>query len=321
MGLGCRRRKAAGLFPVWRAGLRLSGSWRSRPLWRPLHRPRFRIRVLLLERVSSVAVDGRVRRGPVRFAAPGPHEVDGRHVRGSVEVIRRSGGLLVVNELPLEDYVAGTLLGEVSEGFGDAVLRAQAVAIRTYALHGRSAPRRSPTTTSRPARARRSTSGSPANRAPRVPPSMPRAGRSSPSDGEPILAAFHSAAGGRTATAAEVWGRAVPYLVSVGVPGEEDSPGHLLARTVLARRSSATRSPRLGQRRRDRARRRGRGAHCERPQRAVRLRGSARHHDAVGRGAAPRARADRACAARSSRCGAPPTASSSWAPATAMASA
>ncbi len=42
--------------------------------------------------------------------------------------------------------------------------------------------------------------------------------------GEPILAAFHSASGGRTASASEVWGQELPYLRSLPVPHEEDSP-------------------------------------------------------------------------------------------------
>ena len=41
---------------------------------------------------------------------------------------------------------------------------------------------------------------------------------------ERILAAFHGTAGGRTASAEEVWGRPVPYLESVPVEGEELSP-------------------------------------------------------------------------------------------------
>ena len=42
--------------------------------------------------------------------------------------------------------------------------------------------------------------------------------------GQPILAVYHSASGGRTASAEEVWGRALPYLRSLPVEGEEDSP-------------------------------------------------------------------------------------------------
>jgi stage II sporulation protein D len=193
------------------------------PLLASAAAPATSIRVLLLERVSSVAVDGKVRRAPVRFAAPGPHEVDGRRVRGSVEVLRQAGGLIVVNELPLEDYVAGTLLGEVSEGFGDAVLRAQAVAIRTYALHRRAAPRSPNYDVEAGTRSQVYLGLAGESRAAREAVDATR-GEILTFEGEPILAAFHSAAGGRTATAAEVWGRKVPYLVSVGVPGEEDSP-------------------------------------------------------------------------------------------------
>ena len=185
--------------------------------------PAISIRVLLLDDVPSVVVDGRERRGSAHFAAPGPHEVDGRLVHGAVELIRHSGGLRIVNELALEDYVAGTLLGEVSEGFGDVVLRAQAIAIRTYALHRRAHPRAPGHDVEANTAAQvylgvdgETPAARDATRATR--------GQILTFEGEPILAAFHSAAGGRTATAAEVWGRDVPYLVSVGVPGEEDSP-------------------------------------------------------------------------------------------------
>jgi stage II sporulation protein D len=185
--------------------------------------PTIAIRVLILDAVPSVRIDGKVRRSPARFAAPGPYEVDGRRVRGTLKLIQQSGGLRVVNELPLEDYVAGTLLGEVSEGFGDVVLRAQAIAIRTYALHRRAHPR------SPDYDVEASTAGQVYLGLDGETPAVWGAidatrGQILTFDGEPILAAFHSAAGGRTATAAEVWGRDVPYLVSVGVPGEEDSP-------------------------------------------------------------------------------------------------
>ncbi len=185
--------------------------------------PAISIRVVILDEVTSVRIDGKVRRGPTQIEAPGPHEVDGRRVRGSLKLIRHAGGLRVVNELALEDYVAGTLLGEVSEGFGDVVLRAQAIAIRTYALHRRAHPR------SPDYDVEASTAGQVYLGEGGETPAVLEAVEATRAqiltfDGAPILAAFHSAAGGRTATAAEVWGRAVPYLVSVGVPGEEDSP-------------------------------------------------------------------------------------------------
>ena len=60
-----------------------------------------------------------------------------------------------------------------------------------------------------------------------------------PSRLRPILAVFHSASGGHTASAEEVWGRALPYLVSVPVEHEEDSPDTYwrasVSRTTLGR--------------------------------------------------------------------------------------
>jgi stage II sporulation protein D len=52
--------------------------------------------------------------------------------------------------------------------------------------------------------------------------------------GRPILAVFHSTAGGRTATAGEVWGEDRPYLQVVEVEEEDDAP-HTYWRTVIAR--------------------------------------------------------------------------------------
>jgi stage II sporulation protein D len=114
-------------------------------------------------------------------------------------------------------------LGEVSEGFGDVVLRAQAIAIRTYALHRRAHPR-SPDYDVEASTAAQVYLGVDGETPAALDAARATRGQILTFDGEPILAAFHSAAGGRTATAAEVWGRDVPYLVSVGVPGEEDSP-------------------------------------------------------------------------------------------------
>jgi len=44
-------------------------------------------------------------------------------------------------------------------------------------------------------------------------------------DGEPIDAVFFSSSAGKTSDAAEVWGKAVPYLVSVDSPEGEEVPG------------------------------------------------------------------------------------------------
>src|SRR4051812_41655660 len=51
---------------------------------------------------------------------------------GSLEVRRSGAGLTVINELSLDDYVAG--IREVPSGWPMEALKAQAVAARTYAL-------------------------------------------------------------------------------------------------------------------------------------------------------------------------------------------
>lgn len=51
-------------------------------------------------------------------------------------------------------------------------------------------------------------------------------------DGQPISAVFHSTSSGQTENARDVWGGAVPYLVSVESPGEELSPRYTSEREL-----------------------------------------------------------------------------------------
>ena len=55
--------------------------------------------------------------------------------RGTLEVTAEGGRLLVVNELPLEEYLYGVLPSEMPESFGKEALKAQAVCARSYACN------------------------------------------------------------------------------------------------------------------------------------------------------------------------------------------
>ena len=55
--------------------------------------------------------------------------------RGTLEVALSEGGLLVVNELSLEEYLYGVLPSEMPESFGTEALKAQAVCARSYACN------------------------------------------------------------------------------------------------------------------------------------------------------------------------------------------
>ena len=77
-------------------------------------------------RVDLPRIRLEVRRGPLRVGT--------RDYIGALEIWRQADGLLVVNELPMEEYVAGTVRGEASERWPVEALRALAVVARTYAV-------------------------------------------------------------------------------------------------------------------------------------------------------------------------------------------
>jgi stage II sporulation protein D len=142
---------------------------------------------------------------------------------GRLVALRTARGVALVNHVPLESYVAGTILREAYARWGLEVLRAQAVVTRTYALY--QALRRKGDAwdvtagTSSQVYGGQSAAGAEALRAARD-----TVGQYLAYGGSPILAAFHSASGGITASAEEVWGKPLPYLARVSVEGEEASP-------------------------------------------------------------------------------------------------
>ncbi len=54
--------------------------------------------------------------------------------RGSIDITRSGSGLIAVNTVPLEQYVAGVISAEVSASWPAEALKVQAVAARSYAL-------------------------------------------------------------------------------------------------------------------------------------------------------------------------------------------
>jgi stage II sporulation protein D len=164
-----------------------------------------------------------------------------------VEVLRTDSGLAVVNELPLESYLAGSLGREMHASWKPAALRAQAVASRTYALY------RIRTARSGSAYHLTSDTGSQvyqgieAESKPVWAALEATRGQVLSYRGRPILAVFHSASGGVTASAQEVWGEPHAYLISQPVEGEDDSPDTYwraaVSRTTLGRAATGLGSP------------------------------------------------------------------------------
>ncbi|MEK7294709.1 MAG: SpoIID/LytB domain-containing protein, partial [Nitrospirota bacterium] len=55
-------------------------------------------------------------------------------VGGNLKILVRGNGLLLVNDVDLEEYIKGVVPAEMSPGWHPEALKAQAVVARTYAL-------------------------------------------------------------------------------------------------------------------------------------------------------------------------------------------
>ncbi len=180
-------------------------------------------RIGLARKTLELLVDGRPSGPRWRPDREGPWQVGARRYRGGIELRAESGRILVLNHAPLEDYVAATVGGEMPASWPDQALRAQAVATRTYALHQRER-RRGEAWDVQASELSQVYRGIESESATTLRAAEATRGEILTHGGHPILAVFHSTAGGRTASAAEVWGRDLPYLESIDVEHEEDAP-------------------------------------------------------------------------------------------------
>ncbi len=138
--------------------------------------------------------------------------------------------------LPLEEYLYGVVAGEMPASFETEALKAQAVAARTYTVNRSKSPNKDHPDANvcsdsahckaylTPQELSRKFSESPAHLE-----KIKQAVDSTKNQilvyqGEPISAVFHSTSSGMTENAEDVWGNAVPYLISVFSEGEEASP-------------------------------------------------------------------------------------------------
>ncbi|MEE8319965.1 MAG: SpoIID/LytB domain-containing protein [bacterium] len=178
-------------------------------------------------RNGLVALDGTsVREGQLAVhSKSGTVTVSGRKYKGRILILPDGGGLAVVNEVPLEKYLAGLVNAEISSKWPMEAVKAQVVAARTYALYkmGKSEGfyhLRSDVSDQvylgaaaedkRALKAVRSTRGE-----------VLKYGN------ELIPAFYHSNCGGITADAADVWGVPHPALKSTECSFCSDAPyGH-----------------------------------------------------------------------------------------------
>jgi stage II sporulation protein D len=147
-----------------------------------------------------------------KVTSKSPIRVGGRTYRGTMLLIPDAGGLRIVNEVPIEEYLYSVVASEVSPSWHLEALKAQAVAARTYAYYHVVHPR-SPGKfdvfddirsqvyggyTKEHARVREAVDGT--------------RGQIITSGGRVVLAYFTSNNGGMAADAQCVFGTTLPYL-------------------------------------------------------------------------------------------------------------
>lgn len=173
---------------------------------------------------DEIRLNGRLKELPVRLYPKGEFVyVEGRPYRGSIEIAEGRAGLMVINELNLEAYVAGIINNEISSKWPKDVIKTQAVIARTYAVFNRE----------RRAKNKYHVEGTvmgqvyegAASEDPVAKKAvMETAGEILTFGGEPALTVYHSNAGGMTEASHEVWANDYPYLRSVKSPFDEGAP-------------------------------------------------------------------------------------------------
>lgn len=164
-----------------------------------------------------------------------PLQVAGQPYRGKLNVHDTSDGILVVNELPLEEYLYGVVPREMPASWATEALKSQAVAARSYALATRKTSgvfdayddTRSQVYGGLEAEDARTTSAIEAT-----------AGQVVLYKGSVATTFFSATSGGRTAAIEDVWRDAKPqaYLRSVPDPTDSISPYYRWGPIVLSRK-------------------------------------------------------------------------------------
>ena len=157
----------------------------------------------------------------IRPGKKAPLALDGKLFRGKLELVPQGAFLRVVNIVALESYLQGVVAGEVPFSWPAEVLKAQAVAARSYAIA--SLLKGKPFDLYSDARSQMylGVAGEKPSTTKAV---ADTAGEVVLYGGKVATTYYFSSSGGKTASAADVFGFAVPYLVSRPDPWDKQSP-------------------------------------------------------------------------------------------------
>jgi stage II sporulation protein D len=193
-----------------------------------------------LQLAADLDVNGKTFTSPLTFSATkSPLLVGTAPYRGKLLVLSNGKKLQVVNTLPLESYVLGVVGREMPSNWPAAALEAQAVAARSYAL-----AQLENVVTARAYDLYSDTrsqvyGGIEAESAPVTAAVRATARQVVLYGGKVATTYFSSSSGGRTVSAAEAWGKPIPYLVSVDDPYDTLSPYHNWGPVIVDARKAA----------------------------------------------------------------------------------
>src|SRR3954447_6008641 len=175
------------------------------------------LKLRLLGQAQTTALSG-----PVTFA-PGTSPLPlGRRYRGSIQVDISGGKLRAINVVALEQYLYGVVPAEMPSAWLPEALKAQAVVARSYVL----AVRKTGAFDLYPDTRSQMYLGIDHEKPSATAAVDATAGKVVLYNGQVAKTYFYSSSGGRTASSQDVWGGAVPYLVSVPDPYDTISPYH-----------------------------------------------------------------------------------------------
>src|ERR671936_2023504 len=178
--------------------------------------PKLKLKVAGQQKAKALA-------GPLVFQ-PGsaPLTLGSHHYRGTLQVEAEGDKLRVINVVGLEQYLYGVVPSEMPHTWAPEALKSQAVAARSYAVTSR----RTSAFDVYPDTRDQVYLG--------IDHEQPETNAAVDAtahqvvlyNGQVARTYFFSTSGGRTASAQDVWGKAVPYLVSVPDPYDSISPYH-----------------------------------------------------------------------------------------------
>ena len=170
----------------------------------------------------------------LRPAKKGVLGLDGRLYRGKLEVVPQGEFLRVVNVAALESYLQGVVAGEMPYTWPAEALKAQAVAARSYALASLVKGKPFDLYSDPRSQVYLGVAGEKASTTQAV---TATAGEVVLYGGKVATTYYFSTSGGKTASAADVFGFNVPYLVSRPDPWDKLSPYHRWGPVLIGART------------------------------------------------------------------------------------